>query len=57
MTIKPDDPQIAGDARALARRAEVSETDRSLLRMARGKAEEDLGRYDEAFANWRKATG
>ena len=52
-TIKPDDPQIAV-MQGLVGRSEMSETDRCLLRMALGKAYEDIGRYDEAFENFRE---
>ena len=46
----PRSPVMQG----LVGRAELSETDRCLLRMALGKACEDLGRYDEAFENFRE---
>ncbi|MFI5019025.1 MAG: sulfotransferase, partial [Dongiales bacterium] len=52
-TIKPGDPQIAV-MQGLVGRSEMSETDRCLLRMALGKACEDIGRYDEAFENFRE---
>ena len=52
-TIKPGDPQIAV-MQWLVGRPEMSETDRCLLRMALGKAHEDIGRYDEAFENYRE---
>ena len=44
----------SGDARAAGPRQGFGEADRSLLRMALGKAYEDLGRYDEAFENFRE---
>jgi tetratricopeptide (TPR) repeat protein len=54
MTVRPDDPQLPVMQGLLARAQELGETDRSLLRMALGKAYEDLGRYDEAFENFRE---
>jgi FOG: TPR repeat len=54
MTVGPDDPQLPVMQGLLARAPELGETDRSLLRMALGKAYEDLGRYDEAFENFRE---
>jgi tetratricopeptide (TPR) repeat protein len=52
MTVRPDDPQLPVMQGLLARAQELGETDRSLLRMALGKAYEDLARYDEAFENF-----
>lgn len=54
MTVGPDDPQLPVMQGLMARAQELSEIDRSLLHMALGKAYEDLGRYDEAFANFRQ---
>ena len=53
-TVGPDDPQLPVMQGLVARAQELSEVDRSLLRMALGKAYEDLGRYDEAFENFRE---
>jgi tetratricopeptide (TPR) repeat protein len=50
--VAPEDPQIAVIQALLARGPELGETDRCLLHMALGKAYEDLGRYDDAFANF-----
>jgi tetratricopeptide (TPR) repeat protein len=50
--IEPGDSQLSA-MEALARREqELGATERGLLRMALGKAYEDLGRDDEAFANY-----
>jgi len=50
-TVTAEDGLLAG-ARALAARAEaLAPRDRAMLHFALGKAEEDLGRYDEAFAD------
>jgi tetratricopeptide (TPR) repeat protein len=49
--VGPGDPQLAVMEGLAARAQDLGETDRSLLRMALGKAYEDLGRHDEAFRN------
>lgn len=53
-TVRPDDPQIPVMQGLLGRAQEISEIDRCLLRMALGKAYEDIGRHDEAFENFRE---
>ena len=53
--IAPGDPQLAV-MEGLVRRPELGEADRSLLRIALGKAYEDLGHHDEAFGISSKAS-
>ncbi|HEY2111931.1 MAG TPA: sulfotransferase, partial [Dongiaceae bacterium] len=53
-TIRADDPQLPVKQGLVARDQQLSEIDRSLLHMALGKAYEDLGRHDEAFASFRE---
>jgi tetratricopeptide (TPR) repeat protein len=54
ITVRADDPQIPVMQGLLAQAQGLGEIDRCLLRMALGKAYEDLGRHDEAFENFRE---
>jgi tetratricopeptide (TPR) repeat protein len=49
--VTAEDGLLAGLQTLAARAAALAPRDRAMLYFARGKAEEDLGRYDEAFAD------
>jgi tetratricopeptide (TPR) repeat protein len=54
MTVRADDPQLPVMEGLVARAQDLGEIDRSLLHMALGKAYEDTGRHDDAFASFRE---